>query len=134
MGALHRLRPRRSTKRYHAVQFLCSPWGGRRHCNSQAFTTTDLPRQAQVGHSFLNRLCVCRYGVPCVHANAACSSWCLAPVDRPEIIVVARSMCVGNVLSLSLSALWTSSFGRFHASYHLRLILDAISDFYKIHE
>ncbi len=27
------------------VQFLCSPWGGRRHCNSQAFTATDFPRQ-----------------------------------------------------------------------------------------
>ena len=27
------------------MQFLCSPWGGRRHCKSQAFTTADLPQQ-----------------------------------------------------------------------------------------
>ena len=28
-----------------AVQFLCSPWGGRRHRKSQASTTADLQRQ-----------------------------------------------------------------------------------------
>ena len=27
------------------VQFLWSPWVAHRHCNSQAFTTADLPRQ-----------------------------------------------------------------------------------------
>ena len=27
------------------VQFLCSPWGGRRHCKSLVSTTADLPRQ-----------------------------------------------------------------------------------------
>jgi hypothetical protein len=27
------------------VQIFGSPWGGRRHCKSQAFTNTDLPRQ-----------------------------------------------------------------------------------------
>ena len=53
MGALHCLRPATPLERKIPVQLLCSPWGGRRHCKSQAFTTADLPRQVpQMGHSF----------------------------------------------------------------------------------
>ena len=45
-------RARRSSERYHPIQFLCSLWGGRRHCKSYAFTAAALPRIAvpQIGH------------------------------------------------------------------------------------